>query len=173
MCWAKGATVELEKTAYYIALGSNIGDREAYIRSAIKEIGKEASIIVEDTSSLYETPPWGMVDQGAFLNAVCRIATTLEPETLLLRLQAVENKLGRERHIHWGPRTIDLDIICYAHEPERKFQSPSLTLPHPYFWERAFVLEPLSEIAPSFCYESVQIQERLAMLDISDIKKLP
>lgn len=157
---------------YYIGLGSNIGNREAYLRTALTMLTADGMITLERQSSFYETPPWGITEQEAFINAVCRISTTLKPEDLLLKMQGVERALGRERHIHWGPRTIDLDILCYAENPVQTYASDPLTLPHPFFWDRAFVLQPLFEISPDFSFHNVSIRQRLTEIDGEGIRKI-
>jgi 2-amino-4-hydroxy-6-hydroxymethyldihydropteridine diphosphokinase len=129
----------------YVSLGSNVGDRQEYLRQAMQLlIG--GGIELQRTSSIYETEPVDNTDQGWFLNCVAEIATTLDPLALLHRLQHVETQLGRERTVPKGPRTIDIDILLYGNIA---MQSDELTLPHPRMLERRFVLEPLREIAPA------------------------
>jgi 2-amino-4-hydroxy-6-hydroxymethyldihydropteridine diphosphokinase len=129
----------------HIGLGSNLGDREAMIRSAIDALGKLPDTRVEQASSLYETEPVGHTDQPWFLNAVARLDTELEPRQLLWNLQRIEKSLGRERRQTWGPRTIDLDLLFYGAEI---IDDPGLRVPHPELLRRAFVLIPLVEIDP-------------------------
>ena len=128
-----------------IGLGSNIGDRERNIKEALVNLGKNPAISVKAESSLYETKPFGYVDQPDFLNAVAVIDTSLSPLELLDVCQAVEGQLGRKREIRWGPRTIDIDILIYN---DYSCQTPMLTLPHPGLQERLFVLVPLAELLP-------------------------
>ncbi|PMU54458.1 2-amino-4-hydroxy-6-hydroxymethyldihydropteridine diphosphokinase, partial [Pseudomonas sp. GP01-A3] len=90
----------------YISLGTNIGDREGFLKNAIQEIGQHESIIVEEVSSIYETDPVGYVDQDPFLNLVIKISTDLTPLQLLEVTQSIEHNLGRKRELRWGPRTI-------------------------------------------------------------------
>jgi len=127
----------------YIALGANIGNREANLRMALRGLTRMAR--VESVSSLYETQAVGP-EQPPFFNAVCRVDTGLEPESLLRFLKSLEHEIGRrpvgER---WGPRPIDLDLLLYE---DRIVETTDLTLPHPRLPERAFVLVPLAEIAP-------------------------
>jgi len=127
-----------------IALGSNLGNRELNIDSAVAEIAK----IVEVThlSTNHETDPVGGPEQPRYLNAVLIADSTLTPHDLLNELHKIESRLGRTREIHWGPRTIDLDLIVAENE---KIDSPDLVLPHPRAHERRFVLEPWAEIDPS------------------------
>ena len=126
-----------------IALGSNLGDRELNIDSAVAEIAK--IIEVTHLSTNHETDPVGGPDQPKYLNAVLIAESLLTPEELLKALLAIESRLGRVREIHWGPRTIDLDLIIVDNE---KIHSPDLVLPHPRAHERRFVLEPWAEIDP-------------------------
>jgi 2-amino-4-hydroxy-6-hydroxymethyldihydropteridine diphosphokinase len=128
----------------YLGLGTNLGDRLANLRLALARLRTLARL--EDVSSLYETQPQGVSDQPLFLNAVCRVTTGLEPQSLLRFLKNLEREIGRrpggER---WGPRPIDLDILLYD---DRVVDTPELTVPHPRLAERAFVLIPLCELAP-------------------------
>ncbi|HEY9061972.1 MAG TPA: 2-amino-4-hydroxy-6-hydroxymethyldihydropteridine diphosphokinase [Pseudobacteroides sp.] len=127
----------------YIALGSNMGNREKNIEAAIDRIGKVEGTRIVSMSSLYETEPVGYLDQGRFLNAAARIESTLSPLDLLKRLQEVERDLGRVRDIQWGPRTIDIDILLYG---DLEMDLPELTIPHPRMEVRAFVLVPLKDV---------------------------
>ena len=126
-----------------IALGSNLGNRELNIDSAIAELVK----IVEIThlSTNHETDPVGGPEQPKYLNAIAIAETELEPEELLIAMLEIENKLGRKREVHWGPRTLDLDLIVFGDEV---IDSEILVLPHPHAHERRFVLEPWLEIEP-------------------------
>jgi 2-amino-4-hydroxy-6-hydroxymethyldihydropteridine diphosphokinase len=129
----------------YLGLGANIGNREANLRMALWAMTRMAR--VEAVSSLYETDPIGSVrDQPTFYNAVCRIETGLEPESLLRFLKGIEHEIGRRPGGPiGGPRPIDLDILLYD---DRTVESDDLTLPHPRLAERPFVLIPLAEIEP-------------------------
>ncbi|KYD27350.1 2-amino-4-hydroxy-6-hydroxymethyldihydropteridine diphosphokinase [Geobacillus sp. FSL W8-0032] len=131
------------ETIAYIALGSNLGDRLSYLRSAIEALNDHKEIAVTSSSSIYETDPVGYVQQGKFLNMVIEVATTLSPFALLDVTQEIEQKLGRKREVRWGPRTLDLDILLYNHE---NIETEQLTIPHPRMMERAFVLIPLLEV---------------------------
>jgi 2-amino-4-hydroxy-6-hydroxymethyldihydropteridine diphosphokinase len=126
-----------------IALGSNLGDRGLNIDSAVAEIAK--IIEVTHLSTNYETDPVGGPDQPKYLNAVLIADSFLAPHELLNSLLEIEYRLGRIREIHWGPRTIDLDLIIFGDE---RIDSPDLVLPHPRAHERRFVLEPWAEIDP-------------------------
>jgi 2-amino-4-hydroxy-6-hydroxymethyldihydropteridine diphosphokinase len=127
----------------YVALGSNIDDREHYLQDAIAALNQESGITVTGLSSIYETEPVGFVDQSAFLNMVIQVSTVLPAEELLFTLLAIENRLGRTRDLRWGPRTIDLDLLLYG---DHRLTTPDLIIPHPRMHERAFVLVPLSEV---------------------------
>lgn len=127
-------------TVAYVGLGSNLGDREGTVRRAAGLIGARR------LSKLYETEPWGPVEQPRFVNAVAEVETPLVARRLLDELLDVERMLGRERiGPRWGPRTIDLDLLLFGDEV---FDEPGLVVPHPYLHERLFVLEPLAELEP-------------------------
>lgn len=134
-----------ELTAY-IGLGSNIGDREAKLNSAVALLKEVNEVEVTSVSSYYNTAPVGYEQQPDFLNAVAEIKTTLSADKLLQVCNNIEKELRRERIVRWGPRTIDLDILLYG---ELIINEEHLTVPHPRMHERKFVLEPLSEIAPN------------------------
>ena len=127
-----------------IALGSNLGNRELNIDSAIAELAK--IIEISHLSTNHETDPVGGPEQPKYLNAVLIAETQLDPHELLISMLEIENKLGRKREIHWGPRTIDLDLIVVGDEV---VVPDVLVLPHPRAHERKFVLEPWLEIDPT------------------------
>ncbi len=128
----------------YIGIGSNLGDREDYIRKSIG-LMNDFGIAVIRLSSIIETEPYGYTDQPPFLNCVAHVETFYSPLHLLNALQLIEKTLGRKRSIRWGPRTIDLDILLYN---SVVIDTPRLKIPHPDMVNRYFVLKPLSEIAP-------------------------
>jgi 2-amino-4-hydroxy-6-hydroxymethyldihydropteridine diphosphokinase len=132
----------------FVGLGSNLGDPEELIRSALQLLAAEEGIELLAVSSLRETDPVGYQDQPRFLNGAAEIATELSPQELLERLLAIERRLGRVRGEgpRLGPRTIDLDLLLYGDET---VQEPGLTLPHPRLHERRFALEPLAELDPA------------------------
>ena len=132
----------------YIGLGSNLGDREATLREALRRLGALEGIEVAAVSTFRETDPVGKLDQPRFLNAAAALDTSLPPRELLACLLEVERGLGRDRAAEerWGPRTIDLDLLLYGDET---IDVPGLEVPHPRLAERAFVLEPLLELDPS------------------------
>lgn len=135
----------------YVALGANLGDRLRTFAQAIEALHAEPSIEIEAASRVYETPPFGPPGQPPYLNAVLRLRFGLSPEQLLDRLQAIEERLGRDRTaaaVRWGPRTVDLDILLIGREGQRQIEQPRLEVPHPRLQERAFVLAPLADLAP-------------------------
>jgi 2-amino-4-hydroxy-6-hydroxymethyldihydropteridine diphosphokinase len=127
----------------FLALGTNLGNCEANLAQARTEISSIASIQKE--SSIYETPPWGVTDQPAFLNQVLAVVTGLDPLDLLSAIKTIEFTMGRVPSVRYGPRLIDIDILLYG---DTILDTLTLTLPHPRMAERAFVLVPLLEIAP-------------------------
>lgn len=129
----------------YIALGSNIGDSEKYLNEAVEKIGQIPACTVEKVSSYLVTAPYGVTDQPDFLNACLKMRTLLYPEELLKELNRIEKEAGRERIIHWGPRTLDLDILLYD---DIVLEEDTLCIPHVEMHKREFVLKPLVEIAP-------------------------
>lgn len=130
----------------WLAIGSNLGDREEWLRAAVDRLDETPGLRVVAASQIFETPPFGNLNQGAFLNAALRIATTLAPETLLRAVKTIEARLGRRARERWGPREIDIDILYLGHE---RYCSPSLTIPHPGIAARAFVLFPLADLEPT------------------------
>lgn len=134
----------------FLGLGSNLGNREANIQEAIQLISH--FVAVKKISSVYETAPWGKEDQPSFLNAVVETEIPKSsPEEFLKKLQEIEKKIGRQKREKWGPREIDVDILFWGN---KKIKSDTLTIPHPYWKERDFVLKPLREIAPNFIKKS-------------------
>ena len=127
----------------FIGLGSNLGDREGFLRAAVEGLRAEGDVVA--VSPLYETAPLGGPVQGAYLNVVVELATRDGPRRLLERCQALEEAAGRVRRVRWGPRTLDADLLwmegCTVDEPD-------LSVPHPHLWERRFVVQPLADLAP-------------------------
>lgn len=136
----------------YIALGSNLGDKEKNLRRAIMLLMQQG-IDVEKVSSFISTEPYGVTDQPRFLNAVCRARTPLAPLALLDVLLATELAMGRVRLRHWGERNIDLDLLLYE---DVVMDVPRLRLPHPDMQNRDFVLLPLAEIAPELVHPTLK-----------------
>ncbi len=132
-------------------------------------LGEADKIQVRAVSSFYETDPWGYEDQEAFLNIAAEVETTMTPQELLEVCQFVESELKRERLIHWGPRTIDVDILTYD---DYTSQSAELTVPHPRMTERGFVLVPLAELAPELTVNNRTVSEWLSEVDQTGIRKI-
>ncbi|MCR5271590.1 MAG: 2-amino-4-hydroxy-6-hydroxymethyldihydropteridine diphosphokinase [Lachnospiraceae bacterium] len=129
----------------YISIGSNIGDRERYMHEGVKAIDKLDTCKVTMTSKFIETEPYGKTDQPKFMNGALEVETLLSPDELLDSLHEVEQKAGRKRKEHWGPRTLDLDILMYD---DAVIQTADLVIPHMDMLNRKFVIDPLAEIAP-------------------------
>lgn len=136
----------------YIALGSNMGDKKGYLDFAISELEKNEYCKVKKVSDYIETKPVGPVSQEDFLNACAEVETVLPPFELLELLQSIENKANRVRTVHWGPRTLDLDILLYGDEI---ITEERLCVPHIEMANREFVLKPLCEIAP-YAYHPIK-----------------
>jgi 2-amino-4-hydroxy-6-hydroxymethyldihydropteridine diphosphokinase len=131
-------------TRVYVGLGTNLGDREAMLRSALEQLGSEPDIDVTSVSRFRDTAPVGIVDQPRFLNAAAAIETTLSARELLDRLLGIEQRLGRAREgPRFGPRTIDLDLLLYG---DVRIDEPGLQVPHPRLHQRLFALEPLRDL---------------------------
>ena len=135
----------------FVGLGSNLsgplGQPVDYLDAAIDRLADCEGLYVQARSTYYTTKPWGNEDQPAFVNAVVEIHSSISPQGLLETLLAIEENLGRRRSEKWGPRLIDLDLLCFD---ELQQQSETLELPHPHMHERAFVLVPLLELEPDF-----------------------
>ena len=146
----------------YVGLGSNLGGREATLREAVRRLGELDGIEVAAVSSFRETDPVGKLDQPRFVNGVAALETSLPARELLDCLLEVERALGRDRNVEerWGPRTIDLDLLLYGDEA---IDVPGLQVPHPRLTERAFVLEPLLELAPE-----LRLPDGRALRDLYD-----
>ena len=130
-----------------ISLGSNMGDRQSNLKSAVRKISEIANIITE--GKVIETLPWGETEQENFLNQIIIIETRFKPKELLGNLLKIEQTLGRVRLKKWGPRIIDLDILFLE---ERVIKNHELIVPHPYLHEREFILKPLMELIPDFIH---------------------
>lgn len=143
----KTVSVEIERGWHtaYIALGSNMGDRESYLNNAVKALDTVKGCSVKKVSRFIETPPYGVTDQDDFLNGCLELRTLLPPGELLEELHRIEKQAGRERIVRWGPRTLDMDIIFYD---DLIIEDAKLCIPHVEMHKRKFVLEPLCEIAP-------------------------
>ena len=151
-------------TRAYVALGSNLGDREGTLRSALDALAAEPGIDVVAVSRFYDTEPVGFVDQPRFLNGAAALETELPARELLERLLAVELRFGRSREDvpPQGPRTIDLDLLLYG---DAEIDEPGLRVPHPRLHERRFVLQPLADLDPALEVPgNGQVQDILARL---------
>lgn len=152
----------------FIALGSNIGDRAENLSIALTHLYGFLEVV--ERSSIYETPPWGVLEQPDFLNQVIRGMTESSPEELLGFLKMVENEMGREKTVRNGPRIIDLDILLFD---DLQITLPNLIIPHARMCERAFVLVPLAEIAPERVIPGTDrsVEDFLIEVDKTDIHK--
>lgn len=156
-------------TIVYLGLGSNIGNKEYYLKSALDQIARLPKTHLKLISPFYITEAWGKTDQDDFLNLVCQIQTELNALELLEYCQKIEVDLDRVRHEKWGPRTIDIDILLFGNELISK---PTLKVPHPFMTERAFVLVPLSDIAPhDLQIKGIPLYQFLEKIDSSTVKR--
>jgi 2-amino-4-hydroxy-6-hydroxymethyldihydropteridine diphosphokinase len=151
----------------YLALGSNLGDRFANLQAAIAAL--PPALLLLARSPVYETSPWGLTDQPAFLNMVLKGQTLLAPADLLDHLKHLETSLGRLPTLRWGPRRIDIDILFYDH---LILATPALTIPHPHLHERAFVLVPLADLEPDLVHPvlGVPINQLCSAVDAIGVK---
>jgi len=136
---------ELESFVCYIGLGSNLNDPVYQVQRALGRLGEIPQTVINAYSDLFQSTPTGPQDQPDFINAVACISTSLEPVTLLAALKQIEQDFGRQPVEHWGPRVIDLDILLYG---DQMIDTNTLKVPHPCIADRAFVVHPLSQIAP-------------------------
>lgn len=141
----------------YLSLGANLGDRPANLQQALQALKRQMTITA--VSYVYETAPWGVTTQPAFLNMCVAGSTALEPHELLSFCQAVEQEIGRRPTYKWGPRLIDIDILFYD---DKIIRDDTLVIPHPFVDQRAFVLAPLADIAPE--YEHPQTHESVVQM---------
>ncbi len=159
----------MKETAVYISIGSNLGDKAANCNMAAEFLSEIAEI--KSTSKLYETAPWGNVDQPPFINSAIEISTNLSPPVLLAALKEIESRMGRDDSTNaqrWAPRVIDLDIIFFG---DMVVHLDSLTIPHPLSHERAFVLVPLCEIAPGTVHPVLKKTVRELLDNLSPVEK--
>ena len=154
----------------YLALGTNLGDRLANLKQAARALPPLVRVVV--ASPVYETPPWGYIEQPAFLNQVIQTETGLDPHALLTYLKQTEIRLGRMTTFRNGPRVIDLDILFYD---DAVLNSPELTIPHPSIPERAFVLVPLADLNPGLKHPSLgkTVRQMLENVEAGDIHPFP
>lgn len=151
-------------TIAYLSLGSNMGDRLGYLQQAYDAIAALCGPILH-RSSFYQTPPWGLQDQPDFINSAIGISTRLRPDELLHAIRQIETQLGRQRHIKWGPRTIDIDILFYG---DKIVHTADLDIPHPFLHQRRFVLAPLAEIAPDFIHPELKLSVEQLLSQCTD-----
>jgi 2-amino-4-hydroxy-6-hydroxymethyldihydropteridine diphosphokinase len=156
----RSAPVGVRRWAY-VGFGANLGDPASTLQAAAAELGKTAGTITAG-SHIYRSRPIGFTDQPDFQNAVARLETALAPEALLDELLALEARFGRVRDIRFGPRTLDLDLLCYEGEVR---DDERLTLPHPLAHEREFVLRPLAELDPDLELRGTSVATWLARLE--------
>lgn len=142
-----GVTVCCRRERVLLSLGSSQGDRKGYLDFAIEALGSTRGIKVKKVSSYIETPPYGGVAKNSFLNCAAEIETYLPPRALLNEIHAIESRGERVRTVHWGDRTLDIDIVFFG---DKIIYEDNLTIPHPDYLHRPFVLQPLKEIAPNF-----------------------
>ena len=142
-----------------VALGSNIGDKIENVEKAVSLLTQGDDVQLTSRSRIYKTPPWGNTDQDWFVNACIGVKTSLDPHELLQRCLAVEERMGRRRTEKWGPRIIDLDVLVYG---DVELADENLTLPHPHITKRAFVLAPMSDIAPEMKLDGRSISDWLS-----------
>lgn len=148
-----------------LGLGGNLGDPAATIHAALGRLDAEGITILA-RSRLYRTPPWGPVAQPDFLNSCALARTDFSPRDLLAITQRIETEFGRERRVRWGPRTLDIDILTYG---DAMLDEAGLTIPHPRLTERAFVLVPLTEIAPDRIVFGRAVRDWVAGVDASGV----
>ena len=155
----------------YVALGSNLDDPQRQVVRAVEALRQMPGSRLVARSSLYRSSPLGPIEQPDFVNAVAGLLTSLEPRALLGELQSIESRLGRAPAVvRWGPRRIDLDLLLYG---AARIDEPGLRVPHPGIAERAFVLEPLAEIAPDVEIPQVgRVRELLARVDRSGLSRI-
>ena len=152
-----------------LGFGSNIGVKADNIFQAVQEIGASGHVRNLRLSSLYRTAPWGNIEQDWFVNACAIAETDLSAPELLDLVQSVERKMGRQRIVHWGPRNIDIDVLFYG---DARVDMPNLTIPHVELLNRAFVIVPLLELAPSLVIGGTPLREALQRLDAADVIKI-
>ncbi len=155
-----------------LGLGGNVGDVRRNLDRAVEFLCEDGRATLIAQSSDYRTPPWGVKDQPAYVNRCIIIETDLAPRALLEWALAVERILGRDRtrERRWGPRPVDIDLLSYD---DVTLNEPGLTLPHPHWTERAFVLVPLAEIAPERLIGEISVRDALARVDAGGIERLP
>lgn len=159
----------MKEVRVFLGVGTNLGDRRANLAAARKAVAEFVQI--QKSSRIYETTPWGVLDQPDFLNQVWEATTILTPPDLLHRLKKVEVELGREPSVRYGPRLIDIDILLYSN---LMFKSAELVIPHPRICERAFVLAPLADLEPDLIIPGMEytVSELLGRQTSGSVKPL-
>ncbi|MFD2571597.1 2-amino-4-hydroxy-6-hydroxymethyldihydropteridine diphosphokinase [Spirosoma soli] len=152
----------------YLLLGANLGNRALTLRKTVSLINERIGVVTQQ-SELYETAPWGVTDQPAFLNQVLVVETTLGPEAVLEQTKAIEQELGRVRLERWGARKIDIDLLYYD---QLILQTDTLTIPHPYLHQRRFTLVPLAEVAPNFVHPILQKTNAELLAECDDLNEV-
>lgn len=150
----------------YLGIGSNIGDRQKNLKTALKLISEEIGQI-RKISSVYETEPWGLTSQPFFLNQVLVVRTEIKPDDLLEKISRIEKNAGRKRKVKWGPRILDIDILLYD---DLILKTENLIIPHPQITRRAFVLIPLLEIKPDLSDPLSGIQYKSYLRQIGEVR---
>lgn len=155
----------------YVGLGSNLDQPEQQIREALRRLAETPGLRIDAVSRLFSTPPWGLIEQPTFVNAVARLYSALAPHDLLRHLLRVEQAMGRQRSQRWGPRRIDLDLL---HVEGETVADEQLQLPHPRIGERAFVLVPWLDLEPDAELPGLgRLAERTDWVDCSGVEPLP
>ena len=155
-------------TPAFIALGANLGDPVAQLREAAQRLRDTAGLHSVQLSPIYFSAPVGVVDQPRFANAAVQLETSLSAHELLAVCHSVERAMGRVRTVRWGPRTIDLDLIFFG---TLRMTDETLTLPHPRWSERAFVVQPIYDLAHDLVIDGISLRDTLARLDRTDLQR--
>ena len=158
--------IENQPERVYLSLGTNLGNRELNLKAVRNALPPEVNIM--DSSPVYQTEPWGYLDQPDFLNQVLAVETSLSPDDLLDYVKGIEKKIGRTPSIRFGPRIVDIDILFYG---DRIIAEENIEIPHPRLKERAFVLIPLADLAPDLIYPGTNysISDLLLNVDLTGV----
>ena len=151
----------------FLSIGSSLGDKEGYLDFSIDRLNAEDDTKVINIADCIETEPYGDVEQDNFLNSALEIETMKSPEMLLEFIGKTETEAGRKRLLHWGPRTLDIDILFYD---DLIIESPKLIIPHPEIEKRDFVLRPMTQIAPYFRHPISQKSMNTLLEELKDKK---